>query len=101
MVDFLKNIELSDQKHQTGGNGRDENYKGNYLFLMKDFLSFRTDRQSMYFMSTILLKYNINRVIIPQFQLAYICYPTHPSNKNWLSCGVNYIIRGGKINIWN
>ena len=29
--------ELSDTKYQTNGNVRDENYKGKFLFSMKDF----------------------------------------------------------------
>ena len=35
-------------------------YKGNFLFLMKDFVSVYADRQPMYFISTKCLKDNIN-----------------------------------------
>ena len=49
---------------------------------MKDFVSFGTDLQSMYFMSTKFLKDNIYGVHGPQFQIAYICYTAHPSQKN-------------------
>ena len=52
MVDFVNKLELSDQKYQTNGNLRDENYNGKLLFFMKDFVSIGTDCQSMYFMST-------------------------------------------------
>ena len=51
---------------------RDESYKGKFLFTMKDFVSFGTDNQSMYFISTIFLKDKINGVLVPQFQLVYI-----------------------------
>ena len=79
----------------------DEIYKGKFVFPMKVFVSFGTDRQSMYFMSTGFLKGKINGVRVPQFQFDYIYNTTHPSHKNWLSCVVNYIICGGEINIWN
>ena len=42
MVGFLKTLELSDHKYQTDVNLRDENYNGNFLFPMKNFLSFGT-----------------------------------------------------------
>ena len=45
MKDFVSTLELSDQKYQTNGNIRDKNYKGNFLFTMKDFVPFRTDCQ--------------------------------------------------------
>ena len=45
MVDFVNKIEVSDQKYQTNGNVRDENYNVKFLFNMKDFVSFSTDRQ--------------------------------------------------------
>ena len=50
MVDFVNKRERSDQQYQTNGNLRDENYKGKFLFSMKDFVSFLIDRQAMYFM---------------------------------------------------
>ena len=43
---------------------------------------FGKDRQSMYYMSSIFLKDNINGVYVPQFQIAYIHDTTHPSHKN-------------------
>ena len=60
---------------------------------MKDFVSFGTDRQSIYFMSTILLKDNINGILVTQFQLAYIRGITHPSHKvvSKLCCEVHYM----------
>ena len=39
MVDFVNKLELSGQKYQTNGNVKDENYNGNFLFLMKEFVS--------------------------------------------------------------
>ena len=61
---------------------------------MKYFVSFGTDRQSMYFMSTIFLKDNINGVRVPQFQLAYIRDTTQTSHKNVVRlCGeVHYLL---------
>ena len=50
MVGFVNKLELSDQKHQTNGVVRDENYKESLLFPMNDFVSLGTDCQSMYFM---------------------------------------------------
>ena len=61
----MNKLGLSDQKYQTNGNARDEDCRGNFLFAMEDFVSFGTDTQSMYFMSTILSKYNIDRVQVP------------------------------------
>ena len=40
MVDFLNKLELSDQKYHSNGKGIAENYKGKFLFPMKDFVSF-------------------------------------------------------------
>ena len=38
-------------------------------------------RQSMYFMSSIFLKDKVDRVRVPQVQLAHICATTHPLHK--------------------
>ena len=78
MVDFVNKIEVSDQKYQTNGNVRHKNYKGKLLYTMKEFVSFSTNIQSIYFMSTIFLKGNINGVRVTQFQLACISDTTHP-----------------------
>ena len=40
MVNFVNKLELSDQKYQTNGNVRDENYQGKLLFTMMEFVSF-------------------------------------------------------------
>ena len=72
-MNFVNNIELSDQKYQNNVNVRYESYKVKFLFTMKDFVSSVTDHQLMYFMSNRLLKDNINGVRVTQFQLAYIC----------------------------
>ena len=69
-MDFVNKLELSDQKYQTNGNIRNESNKENLLFPMKYFVSLGTDRQSMYFMSTRLLKDKIDGVRVPQFQLS-------------------------------
>ena len=45
MVDFVDKLELSDQKYQTNGNVRNENYNGNLLFSMNNFVPFGTDYQ--------------------------------------------------------
>ena len=58
-MDFVITLYQSDHKYQTDQTVRDENYNGKLLFHMKDFVSFVTDCQSMYFMSTIFLKYKI------------------------------------------
>ena len=50
MVDFVNTLDLSYQIYNTNGNVRDENYKVKFLSPMRDFLSFGTDLQSMYFM---------------------------------------------------
>ena len=72
---------MMNQKHQTNGIARYKNYKGEFLFPMKDFVSFVTDHQSMYFMSTIFLGKNIYGVRVPQFQLAYIRNTTNNPQK--------------------
>ena len=51
MINFVNKLELSDQKYQTNGVVRHENYNQKFLFIMKDFVSLGTDCQSIYFMS--------------------------------------------------
>ena len=82
MVDFVDKLELSDQKYQTNGIVRDENYKGKFLFNINYFVLFGIDHQSMYFMSNIFLKYNIDGFRVPQFQLDYIRDTTHQFDTN-------------------
>ena len=101
MVDFVNIIELSDQKYQTNGNVRDENYKVRFLFTMMEFVSFRIDILLMYFMSTKLLKNKINGVRVAQIQLYYIHDTTNTSQKNCSSCVVKYIVCGGEIKMSN
>ena len=48
---------------------------------MKEFWSFGIYHLPMYFMSTRLLKENIDGVSVTQFQLAYILKKNHLSNK--------------------
>ena len=38
MMNFVNKLYLSYQKYKTNGNVRDENYKGELLFPMKDFV---------------------------------------------------------------
>ena len=42
MIYFSDISELNDHKYKKNGTVRDENYKGNFLFTMKEFLSFGT-----------------------------------------------------------
>ena len=81
MVDFVNKLELSGQKYQTNTIVRNENYNGKFLFPMKDFVSFVTYSQSIYFMSTRFLKYKIDGDLVPQFQFSCICNTTLPSHK--------------------
>ena len=81
VIDFVNKLELSDQKYHTNGSIMDENYNRKFLFPTNEFVSFRTDCQSMYFMSTRFLKNKINGLRVPQFQLANIFYTTNPSHK--------------------
>ena len=65
-------------KNQTNGTISYDNYKGKFLFNMNYSVSFVTDSQLMYFMSTRCLKDKINGVRVPQFKVAYIFDTTHP-----------------------
>ena len=78
----MNKLELSYQKYHTSGNLRDGSYKGKFLFSMKEFVSFGTDSQSIYFMSIRFLKDKINGFRVPQFHLAYIHDTTHISCKH-------------------
>ena len=53
---------------------------------MTDFVSFSTDCQSIYFMSTRFLKYNINEFVFQTFN--FITLPTQLifHIQNWLIC---------------
>ena len=101
MVDFVNKLKLIDRKYQTNGNVRDENYKRGLLFPMKDFVSFITYHQSIYFMSTIFLKDKINRPVFHSFNFLTFTTQIILHIKIWLICVMNYIICGGGINIWN
>ena len=67
MVDFLNKPEIIDHKYQTNGTVIDDSYKWKFSCPMKDFVPFWTDRQSMYFMSAIVLKDKIDDVRVLQF----------------------------------
>ena len=58
-----------------------KNHEGKFLFTINDFVSFRKKCQSMYFMSPIFLKENIDGVRVPPFQPAYILYTTRHLHK--------------------
>ena len=62
---FFKLLDLNNQKYQRKGTVRHENYKGKLLCIMKDLVLFEADIQSMFFMSTILFKENIDGVHVP------------------------------------
>ena len=66
MIKSVNKLELSDKKYLANGNVIEKNYKGNFLFPMKEFVSFRTDLQSMYFMPIRFLKDKIDGVCIPK-----------------------------------
>ena len=72
------------KKYQTNRNLWDGNLNGKFLFSMKDIVSLGTDRQSMYFMSTIFLKDNINSVCVIKFQLSYICNTNNSPHKTFV-----------------
>ena len=100
-MNIFNKLELSGQKYYTNENLIDEHYKEKLLFSMRYSVSFGTDCFSTRFMSTRFLKDKIYGVRVTQFQLAYICNTTHPSQKNWLSCVVKYIICRWEINSCN
>ena len=81
MIGFVHKLDLNDKKDRTNGTVRYKHYKGKLLFPIKAFVSFGKDHQSPYFMSTRLLKYSIDGVCVPQFQLGYITDTTHPLHK--------------------
>ena len=93
MMHFLNKLKFSDQKYQTNGNVRYENYKGKLFFTIKYFVLFVTDPRSMSFMSTNLLKDKVDGAHVIQLQLAYSCSTTHPSHKLLvkLCCEVYYM----------
>ena len=45
MAHFVNKLDFNDQKYQSNESVRDDNYKSKLLFIMKDFVSFGTDRQ--------------------------------------------------------
>ena len=98
MVNSLNKLEFSDDKYQTICTILYGNDKGEFLFPKNEFVSFGTDFQSMYFISTRFLKDKIDGVCVPQFKLAYIFNTTHSLCKNWVSFFVKYIMCGGGIN---
>ena len=63
------------------------------LISMKECFSFGTYYQSIYFMSTVLLKDNINGVCVPQFKFSYIRNKAHilPINLFKLCCDMHYM----------
>ena len=95
MVYFVNELELSDE-YQTNGTVKNENYKVKFLFPMKYFASFGKDFRSMYFMSIIFLKDEIDGVRVPQFQTClHLRHNSSFTYKSWLSFVVEYIICDG------
>ena len=77
MVDFVNKLDFSNQIYQTNGTVRDENYKGELSFHMKEFVSFGEKMSVNICMSTIFLKDKIDGVRVPKFELSYISDTTH------------------------
>ena len=96
MVYFVNKIQLSDQKYQANETVGYDIYKGKFLFLIKDFVSFGINCQSMYFMSTRFLKGRIDGVRVPQFQITYIHNTTYSLLKIFVKicCEVHYMCWG-------
>ena len=84
MVEVINKLELNDKKYQTNGAIRDEDYKIKFLLPIKYLMSFRSDSHSMFLMSTIFVKFDIDGVHVPQFKLSYIHNTTHPSRKKFV-----------------
>ena len=95
MVAFVNKLELSDQKYETNGYIRYENYMENLLFSMKYFVPFGTYFWLMYFMSTKLLKDNIYGFRVPRFQLVTLATHLIINRNVWLSFVMKYIVCGG------
>ena len=98
MIHFVNKLEFNDQKYQSNGSVRDDNYRIKLLFTIEEFVSFVTDRQSMFYMWTIFLRDKFYGVRVPQYQLVYIHDKNHPLNKNLtdLCCDVNYVRWGNQ-----
>ena len=94
MVCFVNKPELSDQKNQTNGILIEENCNGELLFPMKEFVSFGTDRKSMYFMSTRFLKENIYGFHVHNFKLLTFAAQFTLQIMFLLSSVMKYIICG-------
>ena len=50
MVNFVNKLEFNVHKYESNETIRDDNYKGWFLFTMKDFVSFGTVCLSMFYM---------------------------------------------------
>ena len=85
-------------KNQSNGYVRDDNYSSKLLFITNKFVSFGTDRQSMFYIWTIFLRDKVDGVRVPQFQLTYIHNKNHPLNKNLAKLwrDVNYMWWGNQ-----
>ena len=74
---FCDYTSVKQSKISNNGTVRDDNYR-KLLFYMKDLVLFGTDRRSTYFISTKILKGNIDVVRVPQFKLALFCDTSYP-----------------------
>ena len=50
MIHFVNKLEFNDQKYQSNGSVRDDNYRIKLLFTIEKLVSFGTDRQSIFYM---------------------------------------------------
>ena len=98
---FSHKIESNYHNYQTNVTVIDESHKWKFLFPMREFSSFRTDNQSILFMSAIFLKHNIDGVRVQKFQLTYIYNTAYPSHENWLSYVMPFNICGGGTKSWS
>ena len=55
----------------------------------------------MFYMSTRLLKYNIDGILVPQLKLYYIRNITNTLHQKWLSFAMTCIMCGGGTKSWN
>ena len=68
---------------------------------MKEFVSFGTDFQLMYFMSTKFLKLILKEYVFHNFNLLTFATKIILYIRIWLSCVMKDIICSIKIKIWN
>ena len=70
MIEFMNRLYLNSRKYQTNGTVIDEYYKRKFVFHIKEFVSFGTYCQAMFYMSNIPPKDNIDGVCVRKSKLA-------------------------------